>query len=304
VTNTNMSDQICFNNVLFMVFTIVIVLIVLFFISYKYQEVEELKRENEMIKNNCTISKLKSELNDYNITTSPQLPSSSPQLTLTSPQLTLTSPQLTSASNNTSDFINKDDNKYRYRYKYSNKFDETRNMRNMDPILPLTDPVVEYDYDNLSNPLSGPTSRPPSYVFGPTLMNPLFNTPTQGLPDNFSYVGNLIEITDDEHDRYDKKRKTNKRNNESELDSESEEKRKSDIPNTNIIQLLGRQRYSNGSKYDYYVIISRGGNDFIKLDIKTRNDEELYDGDTVRIPEINKTYKLKKNKSFWKQYFH
>lgn len=146
----------------------------------------------------------------------------------------------------------------------------------------MIDPVKIYDSENLADPLTGPTSRPPSYLFGPTLLNPLFNTPSRGLPDNFSYVGNLIELKEEKED-----------NKEKEVNLA-----------LGILQLMGRQKYPNSYKYDYYVLISRGGNDYIKMDIKTRNEEELYDGDEVFIPELHKKYRFKKNKSFWKQYYN
>lgn len=149
------------------------------------------------------------------------------------------------------------------------------------PDIIFEDPIKLHDTQTLIDPLTPPTSRPPSYAIAPMLGNPMFNFPTRGLPDDYSYVGNLIQ--------------TSVLNNSEENINNNP---------SSLLQLMGRQKYSNTSKYDYYILIPRGESNFIKVHIKSPKGEELFDGDDIIIPELgNKNYTFKKNKSVWKEFY-
>ena len=166
--------------------------------------------------------------------------------------------------------------------------------------LNLRNLVREYDAETLVNPFVAPTSRPPGYFFGPTLVNPLFNFPTQGIPDDYSYVGNLVE-TDLLHDKDKNKNKNIKIMGEEA--EETEEFKKNLHTNTSLLQLIGRQRYPNGNRYDYYALVPSGLG-HIKVEVRSHRNHELYDGDEVEISELgHKKYTFKKNPSYWKQFY-
>ena len=163
------------------------------------------------------------------------------------------------------------------------------------PVINARQLVQNYDTNTLFNPLIPPTSRPAGYYFAPTVLNPLFNEPTRGPMDDFSYVGNLVKIhecdrsDDRDRDRY----------------YESEERHNShDNVNDNksIIRLMGRQKYPNNDKYEYYVLVPDGVG-FLKIDVHNHRHDEIYDHDEVYVPELNHKYKLHKNKSFFKQFY-
>lgn len=79
-----------------------------------------------------------------------------------------------------------------------------------------------------------------------TPLNPVFNYPTRGPPEDFKHVGHLWRNTD-----------------------------------KLLFQLYGRRRHS--SVYDYYIHgKSKDGVD-IKIPLKINHNKELYDGDTVEI---------------------
>lgn len=160
----------------------------------------------------------------------------------------------------------------------------------MPPIssLPIPeDPVKVYDIQSLTDPLSPPTSRPPSYAISPMLGNPLFNYPTRGLPDDYSYLGNLVESS------------------VLNISEENLKENKSQNQNTtSLLQLMGRQKYPSTCKYEYYALIPRGEANFIKVHIRSPKGEELFDGDEVVIPELgHKKYIFRKNRSIWKEYY-
>jgi len=157
------------------------------------------------------------------------------------------------------------------------------------PILP-ENPIKMYDIQTLIDPLSPPTSRPPSYAIAPMVGNPAFYFPTRGLPDDYSYVGNLVEtsVLKFKHDEEEHNKNDDKNN----------------YKPSSLLQLMGRQKYSSTYKFDYYVLIPRGEVNTIKVHIKTPKDEELFDGDEVIIPELGgKKYTFRKNRSIWKEYY-
>ena len=57
---------------------------------------------------------------------------------------------------------------------------------------------------------------------------------------------------------------------------------------TNILSVYGRKTYPGSSRYDYYVAIENNRHDMTKIPLISK--KELYDGDTIEIPELNKVY--------------
>lgn len=160
------------------------------------------------------------------------------------------------------------------------------------------DPVRVYDINNISNPLVYPTSRPPSYLFRPLMDNPLFFYPTRGFPDKPNYIGNLIETKlSGDNDRWeDKDKRFDRIFNKSESYHDDNDKyyRNPQLPS--VLQLMGQQKYPGSSKFDYYVLLpSTGDNPPIKYVVTTDKNEQVYDGDIIKV--LNRTYTVKKNRS-------
>lgn len=129
------------------------------------------------------------------------------------------------------------------------------------PMYPLVDPVKIYDYQKLNDPLEEPTKRVDRYLLGPIEMRRMFNYPVRGDPDNPRWLGLLIYDGDDQSNK--------------------------------ILKLFGRQKYPKSDHYQYYTMINMGL-DQVKVHIRHR--KELYDDDEVKIPELNRTYRVKLNK--------
>lgn len=60
-----------------------------------------------------------------------------------------------------------------------------------------------------------------------------------------------------------------------------------------ILTLYGRQLYGGSSQYEYYTLTNMG-NEQTKIDIDYK--KEFYDGDTIYIPELGKSYSVKIDK--------
>lgn len=130
------------------------------------------------------------------------------------------------------------------------------------------DSIKKYDYAKLFDPLEEPTKRADRYLYGGSLSpefraSRIFNNPVRGYPDNPRWIGLLINETSDEQ------------------------------PNK-ILKLFGRQKYPGSSHYEYYATINMG---FDQIKVHIDRKQELYDDDEVTIPEINKTFKVKLNKT-------
>jgi hypothetical protein len=124
----------------------------------------------------------------------------------------------------------------------------------------VSDPVTEYDYRTLADPLSEPRRRPPRYIMDNIVTSPHFNVPTRGYPDTYSKQGYLLDETLQNSD------------------------------SIKILNLFGRQKYPGSNNYDYYVIANMGGNE-MKLPLE-KQKRELYGGEMVTVPVINKEYKV------------
>lgn len=127
----------------------------------------------------------------------------------------------------------------------------------------IKDPVREYDYRKIDDPLEEPTRRVPRHWIPPVHIKRHIDFPTRGFPDNFSQLGILVSLS--------KKDKDNR-----------------------ILRLYGRQEYPGSERYEYYTAINSGLDQIkIPLDIKKR---ELYDGDYVYIDELKAKYEVKLHK--------
>jgi hypothetical protein len=99
------------------------------------------------------------------------------------------------------------------------------------------------DSDNLTAPIQ---RYPTNYYPQPPLAR-VTNIVTQGLPDSYSFLGNLYR-------EYDNK----------------------------IVKLYGRRRYDD--YWDYYGVLNSSDNLPTKVNINTKNNKPLYEGDEVKIP--------------------
>ena len=166
--------------------------------------------------------------------------------------------------------------------------------------FPPEDPVHVYDVNNMTNPLVYPTARPASYVFRPLMDNPYFFQPARGFPDKPAYVANLVETKYDKHDNHNHQDRF-KHVNFGDTEPEEEEKQNDNPQLPSVLQLIGQQKYNGSCKYNYYVLLPSTGNSHpIKYTIKSRKDEELFDGDNVWV--LGKQYTVRKNKSPFEYY--
>lgn len=126
---------------------------------------------------------------------------------------------------------------------------------------PPIDPVREYDYRKLADPLAHPARRVSRYELPPYELKRQIDLSTQGFPDNFHLMGILVR----------------------QGGTGTENK---------VLKLMGRKVYERSDKYEYYALIS-SGNETIKVQINTpRKYQELYDDDVVTIAELGFDYKV------------
>tara|TARA_B100001123_G_C14704629_1_gene786756 strand:- start:71 stop:535 length:465 start_codon:yes stop_codon:yes gene_type:complete len=118
-----------------------------------------------------------------------------------------------------------------------------------------TDDLLERDDKVLNDDLSPPTRRIERHNYPSRRMSTIVNVPTQGMPDNYHLIGNLINS--------DKSR---------------------------VIKLFGRQHHPGSNKYEYYGITTDDGQLKYKLPIKTTNDKELQDGDEITISMLGEDF--------------
>lgn len=135
-----------------------------------------------------------------------------------------------------------------------------------DKPVKMIDPVLEYDYNKLNNPLEYPNRRVSRDELPPAYFKHMIDFPTRGFPDNFTQFGILVRI-----------------------DHHGEEEIRNDNSNK-ILRLFGRQQYPGSNRYDYYTMV-QSGFDNIKIPIDSRKSE-LYDGDEVFVREIKNKYRV------------
>jgi hypothetical protein len=198
-----------------------------------------------------------------------------------------------------------------YNIQSNNRLEIKTDIRNNNS-LPFIDPVDIYDEENYNNPFVYPTTRPASTAFRNVITNPNFYIPTRGIPDKPRYIANLIEENiehhnnnhnNHNHNNHNNNNNNNKNNNNHNNNNNNNHNNNNHNNNNNtnsqlpyILQLMGQQKYYDSSKFDYYVLLPMvGSNPPIKYVVKTRNNEEVYDGDILNI--LNKNYRVEKNKS-------
>ena len=135
---------------------------------------------------------------------------------------------------------------YNNEKQYNKTIDEVKVTNEI--ITPKQDLLRIRDYKSLNDPLSAPTRRLPRHIYPVNPQDYAFDVPTQGYPDNYHYIGNLIRKEDEK-----------------------------------IVKLFGRQTYPSSNKYEYYGITSDKNGIEIKILIKTMNNVELYDKDKIYI---------------------
>jgi len=148
----------------------------------------------------------------------------------------------------------------------------------------IIDPIKDYDYHKLSDPLETPTTRVDRYLLGPIELRGMFNYPVRGYPDNPRWLG--ILVSDDDHSKC--------------ADGKCSFEKDKD---NKILKLFGRQKFPGSNQYDYYTMLN-SGNDQIK--VRLHHKKELYDDDHVHVSELGKKYKVKLNQNdddYYNPYF-
>lgn len=133
-------------------------------------------------------------------------------------------------------------------------------------LVPPINPIIEFDRRKLLDPFIDPSTRPPASQVPTPEIASITNIATQNIYDSYHRVGLLIEENKSENSTND---------------------------DNSILELMGRLLYHNF--YQYFTSITMG-NKVIKLDIKRENGQELYNGDKVFIPELNRHYIVKVDK--------
>jgi hypothetical protein len=158
------------------------------------------------------------------------------------------------------------------------------------------DPIRDYDYRKLHDPLEEPTRRVERYEIPPGYVLKHIDLPTRGYPDNFKQVGLLICVTGNKNARHRSGRRNRHRDrwdkNGKDQKEEKEEKADNNVNNENqLLKLFGRQEYPGSNRWDYFTS-ARSGLESIKLQVDNRNNRELYDGDIVYVSELDKEYRV------------
>jgi len=120
------------------------------------------------------------------------------------------------------------------------------------PAVPVGQKLREYDYRALNDELTPPFKRDDYYV-PPQLLYPReFGLYTKGAPGIFRKMGYIQNLTNTDY---------------------------------KFLTLMGRQKYQGSTQYEYYVTSTdKDSNIKFYLD---KYKKELYDGDTVIIPQLN-----------------
>jgi len=130
------------------------------------------------------------------------------------------------------------------------------------PVMPVN-PLREYDRRALNDPLVAPLRRDDYNI-------PVIPVPTRGLPTAYKKVGTLIDKSASNDDPY------------------------------KFLFLMGRRKYLGSDYYEYYVTETK---DDRKLKFTIPHiHKELFDGDTVTVHELGKTYEVKADKELGFEY--
>ena len=135
----------------------------------------------------------------------------------------------------------------------------------LDPeiIIPeIYDVLRDYDYRTLNDSLTPPYKRDDDMVPANVIAPDLFGIYTQGGPYPFIKMGKLVDNHSKNDDQY------------------------------KFLILFGRKRYSGSNLYDYYATTTNR-DDYLKFDLDRKNTRyELFTGDHVYIPELQKKYEV------------
>jgi len=119
------------------------------------------------------------------------------------------------------------------------------------PPPPLGKVLRDYDYRTYNDDLTPPFKRD-DYMIPPQLIYPnQFGLYTKGMPGNFRKMGYLKNL---------------------------------DVSDNKFLTLMGRQKYAGSTQYEYYVT-STNKDENLKFYLN-KNKRELYDGDTVSVPQL------------------
>lgn len=139
----------------------------------------------------------------------------------------------------------------------------TVDVNQNDQSMPLSDPLRDYDYRTLTDPLVPPFKRD-DYNIG------VIPIATRGYPTGYKKIGLLIDSEADNSDKY------------------------------KFLVLVGRQKYPGSTQYDYFAT-DNNQDSVLKFDLPHLH-KELYTDDDVTINELNKTYKAKIDRSLGFEY--
>jgi len=114
--------------------------------------------------------------------------------------------------------------------------------------------LQERDYKVVYDPLTAGEKRVPSHLYPRTKFKNTINIPTQGLPDNYQYMGNLVRQSDNK-----------------------------------ILPIFGRQEYPGSDNYEYYSMINQNSDFGIKIPLNNgKRMRELQEDAEIHIDYFNK----------------
>jgi hypothetical protein len=107
------------------------------------------------------------------------------------------------------------------------------------------------DRNVLNDPIIPPEKRLPRHIYRNNINNH-FNIPSRGYPDNYQIFGLLTRNSDEK-----------------------------------ALQLFGRQKYPGSKTYEYFVTGKDPSGLQIKIPLNMDNNKQIYDSDSINIPELN-----------------
>jgi len=131
--------------------------------------------------------------------------------------------------------------------------------------------INDYDRRAVSDKLTPPRKLDDTSPIPPNVLYPnLFGQFTRGEPGKFRKMGYLTDLSGNNEDKY------------------------------KFLTLMGRQKYPNSSRYEYY-ITSNDKNDNFKIELGNIR-KELDTGDTLSVSELGKDYKVTIDKNIDYEY--
>jgi hypothetical protein len=127
----------------------------------------------------------------------------------------------------------------------------------------LQDAIITRDYRVVNDPLVPAVKRPEMNVFPPVDFSRYIDIPTRGYPDSYQYLGNLFRVSGN-----------------------------ADVSGEKVVKLFGRQKFPGSNGYEYYGITNDSSTLNYKIPISTKNEQELYDGDIINIPQLGGNFNV------------